>query len=180
MLLEVLHQAALVPLLAVLLLRPPEPEYLLIGAGLGVSWVGDSLAHYAGGSFVPSYFWLPVQIALVLAAFPPGGTSRLASGLWTGVGCSVLAVASASLTAPGPDRLVTIAGSVAILAVARDELRLPLYLYFGFGTVCYLLMVERIRGDVIPAWSLYQTARVLAFVAFIWLVWSRRGRWANG
>lgn len=180
MLFEVLHQAALVPLLAVLLLRPPGPEYLLVGAGLAVSWVGDSLAHFAGGSFVPSYFWLPVQIALVLAAFPPEGGDRTTWGVVVGIAAVVLALASARLTAPGPDLLVTIGGSLAILVLAKGGLRVPLYLYFGLGTVCYVLMVERVRGDAIPAWALYQVARVLAFVAFLWLVVRRRGRWANG
>lgn len=179
-LLEVLHQMALVPLVAVLLLRR-EGDLLFVAAGFAMSWVGDSLAGAAGGSFVPSYLWLPLQIGLVLAAFPPGEGFR---GAWAVIviwGAAVLAGVSYWLSAPGPDLLVTVVGSVTILAIATGDLRLPLYLYFGLGTVCYVLMAERVGDGWLPAWWLYQGARALAYTAFLVVILRRRGwLWARG
>jgi hypothetical protein len=166
---ELLHQAALVPLVVALIYgrRCPVPHRLLALA-FAVSWVGDSLAHYASGSFMPSYFWLPVQFTLALAAFPPAQGVRLSWGLLMLATMMGLAVFSAALSAPGPDLLLTIVGSVVLLAVARLDLRLPVFLYFGFGTVCYVLMMSSRGYDgYLPAWALYQGARMAAFAAFL-------------
>lgn len=167
-LLEALHYAAALPLLAALLWRPRLPAApLLVAAGFGVSVLGDLVAELVGGSFAASYFWLPVQMGLVLAAFPPDNRLRV---LWASVvfvAAGGLAAASWRLTAPGPDVLVSLAGSVAIVAAVRGPLRLSAYLYFGVVTVCYLLFVQRIGDGWERAWALYQAARVGAFLAFV-------------
>lgn len=179
-LLEVLHQMALAPLVAVLLLRR-DWDAFLVAAGFAMSWVGDSIAHFTAGSFLPSYIWLPLQIGLVLAAFPPHDDFRRAWAVIVIWGAAVLSGASYWMSAPGPDLLVSVVGSLTILAVATGDLRLPPYLYFGVGTTCYVLMVQRVADGWLPAWWLYQGARVLAYTAFLAVILRRRGElWARG
>ena len=141
-----------------------------------VSWLGSSLQHFSGGVWWTSYLWLPVQFTLALAAFGPGRWTLAA------VSCGALAASSTLLSAPGPDVLLTVVGSAAVLLVARGPLRTPAVIYFGAGSVLYLLMIQRIGGDIMPAWYAYQGARALAFVAFamVLILPQRRSAWANG
>jgi hypothetical protein len=77
---EVAHQVGLVPALATLARWQRTPfAYRLVGLAFGMSWVGDSAARLLGGAWSASYWWLPIQFALVMVAVKPdllvpGGT----------------------------------------------------------------------------------------------------------
>lgn len=176
---ELAHQMDLLPMLAVLVLHRRGREVPAVAWLLGfawlASWAGSSLQHFAGGEWWTSYLWLPVHFALVLAAVAPSWPVEVA------VGCLVVAMLSAHVSAPGPDVLLTVSGSILVLVLARGWVRVPLLLYFGLGTVCYLLMAQRIGESIMPSWAAYQVARASAYVAFVLLLvvprW--RERWSG-
>jgi hypothetical protein len=179
MIFEIAHQMDLVPLVAVALVsrrRLVSPVAWLLACAWLVSWFGSSLQHFAGGLWWPSYVWLPVQLGLVLAAFKPERLPLIAGAL------AALAVVSALLTAPGPDVLLTLVGSVGVLVLARGRYVLPVFLYFGVGSVFYLLMIQRVGDGFTPMWLAYQGSRAAAYVAFLafLLLRPRRASWANG
>ena len=121
--------------------------------------------HFIGGTWNHSYFFLPIQVYLILLAFVRSTANRLFLA-----GALVLMVpASMALSWPGPDYLITIMGSLAILSVARGRLAIPLHLYFGYGTVAYVWLASEVAGgtDILPAWYTYQACRALAFVLFV-------------
>jgi hypothetical protein len=171
---EALHQSALVPLLAVALLGRRAPRaWWLVAAAFFVSWVGDSAAHFAGDAWWTAYAWLPVQFGLVLVAFLPTVLWRMVAV----TGVLLLAVTSAQATAPGPDWMLTLGASVAILAAVKGPLSAPVVLYFGFGSLAYLWMVALIGSDrLVGAWWAYQGCRVAAYVTFVGLLIQQRRR----
>lgn len=101
--------------------------------------------------------WLPVQFALVLWAMRPGEAWPAALPL----------VASVSwvVSGPGPEWIITAAGSVAVLVLAHGRLAVPLVIYFGPGTLCYFWMTETL-DHIMPAWYAYQACRLAAIAAF--------------
>ena len=161
---EALHVAALLPAFALILRGPTHvpSAWLLLAMAFSASWVGDSLAWALGGSWAAFYLWVPVQIGLVLLIV----TERrvLALGLLL-----LLAVLSALLTFPGPELLVIAVGSAACCALVRGDLTWPVWLYFGLGTACYLMMVR--EGWDVAYWYGYQAARLGAFAVFVALLW---------
>jgi hypothetical protein len=167
--LEALHVAALLPALA-LILRGPDrvpSAWLLLALAFATSWVGDSLAWAFGGTWAAFYVWVPIQIGLVLLAV----TERaIAFGVLL-----LLAVLSALLTFPGPEVLVIAVGSAAVCALVRGNLTWPVWIYFGLGTACYLIMVR--DGFDMAYWYGYQAARLGAFAVFCALLW-REPVWA--
>lgn len=163
----------LLPLLAALIYRPPKP-YWILSAAFGVSWLGDWMSGIMGVELAV-YLWLPIQIGMVLWALVATTTGRRLIL----VGVPLLTLASAMYTAPSPELVLTVIGSVAILHLADGPVAIPLYLYFGLGTVAYLLMIRQARdGDPTEAWYLYQACRLAAYVAFAFLLRGRR-RWAT-
>ena len=132
-----------------------------LAAAFGVSWVGDTLAFVLGGSWAAVYWWLPVQIALAFWAVVPHGAKRL-GGLF---GIGFLAVVSATLTYPGPEVLTTMCGSALILALGSGRLSLPVWLYFGLGSFCYLLWSQ--GGWDVGWWWAYQGCRLAACLALV-------------
>ncbi len=153
--------AALVPAIALIVKGPTKlpSSYLLLSLAFAVSWVADSVAWALGGSWGALYIAVPIQIGLVLMAV----TDRrmLALGV-----LGVLAVAS-MLTFPGPEILVTVVGSTALLVLVRGEMFWPVYLYFGLGTILYMMMVT---GEFTQYWYGYQASRLGAFAVFVALV----------
>jgi len=102
---EVAHQMGLIPIIFLMAFGRRSPRaFWLVGLALMVSWFGDSAMHFIGGGWVASYFWLPVQMWLVLLAFIRSPTNRIASGL----ALLVLGPVSMFLSWPGPDQLITI------------------------------------------------------------------------
>lgn len=175
---EVAHQMDLLPILAVFYLgrrRLAEPVAWLLACAWLVSWFGSSLQHFSGGEWWTSYLWLPVQFALAFMAF----------GLVPIVAVAVavtLGALSALVSAPGPDVFMSVTCSallVAMLLMERGPYVLPAALYFGLGTVCYVLMVERTGESIMPAWYAYQGSRALAYLAFLAVVIRRRKSWAT-
>ncbi len=169
--LEALHLAALVPALALLLRGPTKlpSAYLLLALAFAVSWAGDSLGWFLGGSWAAAmYVWVPVQVGLVLLALVDewDRSKMLALVVFA-------AVVSAFISYPDPEVLVVTLGSTAIVLHAKGDMRAPLYLYFGVGTLLYLMMVS---GEFMAYWYGYQTARLGAFVIFAALVYQDKGR----
>ncbi len=165
MVFELAHQIGLVPILAMLVMGRKLPGmYWLVAVAFSVSWFADSLAHFSGGNWVAWHLLLPVQIWLVLLAFIDDRRAFAALALF------MLAVLSWAWHGPGPDQLVITTGSIAILLVARGALAWPLYVYFGGGTVAYLVMTSGVGGAMLPAWYCYQSCRLLSFIFFIGII----------
>jgi hypothetical protein len=160
---EIAHQAGLVPVIAALTQwqRTPRP-YRLVAGAFAVSWIADSLSHYTSGSWGGiDYVWLPIQFALVLMAVKPDLLL-----LWA---LMLTAMASWLMSAPGPDWLLTLVGSLLVLFHARGRIAVPLWLYFGAGSIAYSGMLATM-SDVLPAWYLYQGCRLTAFGAFVFML----------
>lgn len=163
---EVAHQIGLLPGIAMAIFGRKLPaRYWLLAAAFSVSWLADSLAKYLDGSWTASYVWIPIQMALVLVALLEDPMRRL----FAVTSLAVVAFGSAALSWPGPDVLVTLGGSVAVLALASGPAVVPLYLYFGAGSVSYLWMIGHL-DDVLPGWYAYQASRLSAYLAFAVLV----------
>ena len=141
--------------------------YWLVALAFFVSWFADSVMYFTGGEWQATYFWLPVQLWLVLLALIRAPVHRLLSA----IALLLLASVSLALSWPGPDYLITVAGSVAILYLARGWLAFPLYIYFGAGTVAYLIMVPHAgSASILTPWLWYQGCRLFAFIAFIGII----------
>lgn len=165
MVFEVAHQIGLLPILAMMAMGRKLPRaYWLVALALFVSWFADSATHFIGGAWGAWYFFLPVQLWLVLAAFTDGRRALWALAL---LGLTCLSWVWHS---PGPDQLVTVIGSVAILYVVRGPLLWPLSVYFGAGTVAYLVMTSQTGADILPAWYAYQACRALGIIFFIGII----------
>ena len=169
LLLEPLHQLALVPGAAVILRGPRRipGSYLLLALAFAASWVGDSLSGIMGGSWVPLYGWVPVQMLLALFA--------VEADLWRWVAIPImvgLVPISIVLTYPGPEILIMVLGSGCLMLVTKGRFRWPIFLYFGIGTVMYIVMV--MGSEFITFWYGYQAARVAGIMAFVALVFTHR------
>ncbi len=161
MFVELAHQSALLPVVAVLLWRPSWP-WSLLALAWAVSWIADSMAWATGGSWAALYVWVPVQVGLVLLAVADEWDRAKVLALVVFAG-----VVSALVSYPDPEVLVIALGSAAIVMLAKGRLRWPLYLYFGSGTVLYLMMVS---GEFMTYWYGYQASRLGAFAVFVALV----------
>ena len=165
MVFEVAHQIGLIPILGMMAMGRKLPRlYWLIALGFFVSWFADSVIHFSGGSPGAWYLFLPVQIWLIWIALTDSHRILAAVVL------IVLTMISWNLTHPGPEQLVTIVGSIAILCVVRGPLVWPLGLYFGAGTVARLFMVSQVGSDIFPAWCAYQGSRALGVILFIGII----------
>lgn len=171
---EAVHLSALLPLaLLVVFGKGLGGAWWLVGLAFAVSWAGDSFAYLLGGSWVASYFWLPVQVALVLVAFQDDPLYKPMIVM----GVALLAVSSAQISAPGPEWLMTLVGSIAVMAVAKGVLAWPMMVYFGIGSIAYLVMIARIGTEGFHAsWLWYQGSREMAFALFIVLMFHVRKR----
>jgi hypothetical protein len=165
---EVAHQVGLVPALATLAHWQRTPfAYRLVALAFGMSWVGDSAARLLGGAWSASYWWLPIQFALVLVAVKPDLLV-----LWA---LALAAIASWLMSAPGPDWFLTLVGSCLVLTFARGRIALPLWIYFGAGSVAYSWMLATMESGILPAWYLYQWCRLTAFGAFVFMLHREAG-----
>ena len=165
MVFEIAHQLGLLPILGMIAFGRKLPRvYWLVSLGLFVSWFADSAQHFIGGTWSAWYFFLPLQLWLIVIAFRKDLAVSAALVL---IGLTML---SWGLRYPGPDQIVTGAGSVAIFFVARGRLCWPLSIYFGAGTVAYLFMTSQVGGDILPAWYVYQVCRALAIIFFIGII----------
>ncbi len=172
MFVELAHQSALLPIAAVLLWRAPA-LYSLVALAWAVSWVADSMAWATAGSWAALYVWVPVQVGLVLLALVDEWDRVKVLALVAFAG-----LVSALVSYPDPEVLVIALGSAAIVMLAKGRIRWPLYLYFGSGTVLYLMMVS---GEFMTYWYGYQASRIGAFVVFAALVFQDKGSrpWAR-
>ncbi len=168
MALELLHQAALIPALAVVVFRPRDAGALLIALAFLTSWVGDAIAWGLGGAWAGFYAWVPVQVAFALAAVLKAQDRVLAI-----VGLVVVSLYSIVLSFPGPEVMVIALGSVVIVWNMPHRFRWPLGLYFGCGTAFYLAMLA---GDFMTFWYPYQVCRLAAFGSFGVLMFREKGK----
>lgn len=177
MIAEALHYGAVLPAAGAVLCRTRLPRgTALIATAFAVSWLGDTLAWATGGAWYTSHLWLPVQFGLVLWAVTERGADRVLPL------ALILAATLVSMAvfAPGPDVVITLTGSALVLVTAmrsRHPLALPVLIYFGVGSVCYLMMVSHyvtgtaMGGGFDSWWWAYQAARVMAWAAFLWILW---------
>jgi hypothetical protein len=165
--LVVAHVMSFVPALVVRIRRAPA-TYVLVAAAFAMSAFADLIALGLSGhaTWAVSYVLAPVQVGTILWAL---GSTRLPFALF---GLALGQVVFGDLSQP--DVVVTVAGSVAVLWLARDTaLAWPLFAYFGAGTVCYLMMAARIDdyGAFMLFWYAYQGARLGAFGLFARAAW---------
>jgi hypothetical protein len=188
---EFAHQIGYLPLLWVVFvvvvlarwvsLKKILPAALLVAAGLFVSYPWDSVvkALPIEDQYKPSYFFFPVQVWLVWVAFVRPALERL---FFAGL-LILLVPVSMTLSWPGPDYLLTLVGSAAILSVARGWLALPLWAYFFLGTLAYFGFA--FGPNFSAALNAYQACRLTAFVLYIGIItppvirrW-REDQWKN-
>lgn len=169
MIFEVAHWSGVFPLAVLVALqatgrRTPAP-YWWAASAFAVSVPADSIMKLVGGTFDVTFYYVPLQVGLVIAAFQSGVIDRAGT-------LALLAIAgwvSAQVTTQPAEWMVLLGGSVTICAAAfhRDLLRGPLWLYFGLGTLAYLWMIPTIGTQAIyPRWLTYQGCRWLAFGLF--------------
>lgn len=163
---EVAHQMALAPVfllgIGLILGRDPERDHLLFAAALGTSWIGDSIARFAGSSFDHIYLWAPVQIALTYAAVVQSWTKKRVTE--TAIVYSVALTAHVLL--PDKTFILWSIGGIGLIYCGRNSpLVWPIFVYFGLGTVAYFFMLERFRQpDFMQAWYAYQGCRAIAIM----------------
>lgn len=175
---EVAHQAGLVPLVALILFAWKAPHaYWILAAAFALSWVGDSASHFYRGSWDPSFLWLPIQLSLAVAAFRGTGSATL----WSAVAIAAVAIIAQAFPGQGHDWPIILVGSALVLAFARGPLALPARIYFGVGTLAYLVMVanlDALRAGDVRLWYAYQSCRLATYLAFVGaVVYQRRHPW---
>lgn len=163
---EVAHYSALLPMVALLALRPTRPSvYWAVALGFLVSFFGDSLQAATHGS----WDWWSIGVGVQMALFVVGLTGidvrlLVVTGFMAGTG------ALAVFGGGEPDVWVTTMGSVAVCWLARGATLAPaLMTYCGLGTVLYLLYAASLDdyGRATALWYGYQGARLTAFSLFI-------------
>ncbi len=177
MIFEIAHQIALLPVLAlgwaILKNRIPRKEYALLTSAFFMSWVGDSLSTNPEQSVNWLYFWAPAQIIFAFASIIEKWNLRRVS-INTAV-CTFTLL----LTQLNPETGVYLwtIGSIGLLALGRrSAVRIPLFIYFGLGTVMYLLMINSIPSpQVMNLWILYQSCRLAALVSLCILILRTKG-----
>lgn len=153
---------ALLPLCGAMVWRPKKP-YWLLAVAFGVSWIGDWMWK-TWGMEDAVYLWLPVQVGLVLWALVPSRGGRRVII----VAVPAVGLFSAAYSAPNPEFVMTVLAAVAILHLSIGRAWIPLYLYFGLGTVSYfLMMIQATTGNGAEGWYMYQGCRLAAYVAFL-------------
>lgn len=163
-LIEPLHLSPLVPTVFLLSWGRSVPRaWWLVGFAFAVSYVVDSVVGALGGRWnVGDQWWLFIQLALVVVAVKPDILL-----LWA---LLLTAMASSLFGGGQPDWLLTLVGSCLVLFYARGRIAVPLWLYFGAGSVAYSWMLATME-DILPAWYTYQACRVAAFGAFVFLLY---------
>ena len=163
-----------IPLLPVLALLPwhrrASTASLWLVAAFCASWVGDTAAYLLGGSWAAVYVWLPCQLGLAAFAVLSDGTRRLLALFMLGG----FTAASVMATYPGPEIILTAVGSAALVTLVRGPLEYPIRLYFGAGSLCYLLWLNE---WAIGWWWAYQLCRLASMVALVLVI---RGTHAEG
>lgn len=172
---EVFHQAGLIPLVALIVLRlhgfKATPWYWGIAAAFSVSWVADSVAylliHNDKSSWIVSYFYPSIQLGIVYVLLLE---RRLAFFVLGGLGLLCISTLSQGpLDSPETSLRVSNGLFVAALAYQRKDLgliRTSLIVYFGAGAIFQLafpLLIENIdlfRLD----WYAYQGCRMIGLI----------------
>jgi hypothetical protein len=164
---EPLHLSSLVP--AVFLLswgRGLPRAWWLVGIAFGVSYVADSVNNAAGGRWDLDQWWMFIQFALVLVAVKPDILL-----LWA---LLLAAMASTIFGAGQPEWFLTLVGSSLVLSYARGRIAVPLWIYFGAGSIAYAGMLATM-SNALPAWYTYKAFTLIAYAAFVFMLHREAG-----
>ena len=151
-----LHLSPLAPGLSALVAR--KREYWLVALAFFVSALGEVLPMSA---WEASYYWLPIQIGLVIAYLTAGNARRVLLGAFV-----VVAYASSLISAPGPEWMMTLYAAGVVGYLASGPLKWSLITYFGLGGLGYMWLLLNLGGDLAHAVP-YQGSRLAAYGLFI-------------
>jgi hypothetical protein len=169
---EVAHQMALVPLVALGVLRARgerrDAALWWIALAFAVSWLADLAADLLPVEYrwAPSVVYPVTQAAIIGAVLLPRLMAVVFLWLMYTVAAMVVAVHGI-----GPDRFERTAvclGVVAMVWYRRElpsRLRIALAVYFGVGLVAWLIHVQWL---VVATWYPYQLARLAGLLLFAW------------
>lgn len=172
---EVAHWSGALPLALLVVLgamgRRVPAAYWWVASSFAVSVCGDSIQGLTGGTLDNTFYYVPPQIAIGLAALCLKDKSTVVA-IFGFVG--VLGWVSAHASTTPYEWAVATAGGFAIAVLARKTrtLAVPLFVYFAVGTVLYLAMSDvyvpggPVDPRFLPRWSAYQGCRWLAFALF--------------
>jgi hypothetical protein len=163
---EIAHVSGLLPLLGLLALRrDAPPAYWLVALGFSVSFFADSVTVLLGGSWALTYVYPALQLGVFGWAFGSRGL------VWALLGLTAAQIVFTPLA--GPEMIVTVAGSAAVLWLAQTHrLFASMVAYCFAGTALYLLLVLEVwRPQYMTLWYAYQTSRLAAFGLFARAAW---------
>lgn len=169
--LEALHYAAAIPLIALVLFwRDAPAQWWVVAFAFAVSWFADYLAGMMGGSFLVTHYYPAIQFGAFAFAF---GVS---------LGPSLMIALSIMLpVTSGPEIAVTAVGSVLVLSFAKGKLAPSIWAYCFFGTLFYLMLATEVAtGQFMVFWWPYQACRVAAFGLFLGAAHGERQRLRAG
>ncbi len=177
MIFELAHQSALLPLIALgwVLYKQklPKRDYAILSAAFFMSWIGDSLSTDIEQGVGFGHLWAPAQITLAYAAIIEKWNLRRISIV------SIVCTFALLFTQLNPETGVYLwlTGSIGLLILGQRSLvRIPIFIYFGLGTVTYLLMINEINGPhVMTLWVLYQVCRLTALISLCILILRTQG-----
>lgn len=154
----VAHWLGAIPVLWLVGRREQDVRWWWIGLGYAVSFLADSLSHWAPHPLIYNAYPLS-QAGLILVALTPRFAPRLTIGL-TVIGC----LSIVTLGVPNLWALHLAAwGLVAVIGWRCTEwLRLALVMSFGIGLVAWSL-TQLSPGW--PAWIAFQSTRLLGTLA---------------
>ena len=159
---ETAHISSLVPTVLLLTWGRGLRVWWLVGLAFAVSYVADSVTGAIGGTWAIDQWWRFIQFALILVAVKPDILL-----LWA---LLLTAVASSLFGGGQPEWFLTLVGSCLVLIYARGRIAVPLWIYFGAGSVAYSWMLATMESGILPAWYTYQACRIAAFGAFVFLL----------
>lgn len=172
MLPEVAHQAALMPVLALIIIlglgKVPSLDQGLLTTALGMSWIGDSQTSAIGGGFEYGHLWAPAQIALAYAAV----VENWKFGRVLLVGALCVLVLTVSYLNVDPGVLLWPLGGIGLVILGRKSpVRVPIFVYFGVGTIAFVFMIWEPGPD---RWLPYQACRIAALAALCIIILAPR------
>lgn len=151
---QVAHWSALVPFVALLLVRPRKRKpwgYWLIAVGFAVSFAAEVVSLRLVDPWGVTAWYPGVQLAFI------------GYGLGSAFAC---AFALLLLALPiSESALITFASAGVMWAGRNHELRYVLFAYCLVGTAFFLLFAA---DRIMPWWYGYQASRLVAYGLFIW------------
>lgn len=164
---------ALVPLLCLAVVlgrgKVPKLNYVLLTASFFMSWIGDSITSFIDGEVAYQYLWAPAQIILAYAAVMEVWWSMKRVIL---IGSICALVITVSLLNVDPGSLLWPLGGIGLVFFARHgSVEVPVFIYFGLGTVAYIFMINEVdEARLMRFWLTYQGCRLVALSSLCILI----------